>query len=83
VKSQINVPIMMVGGMRTFELMGEVIQKAEADFISLSRSLIREPGIINEWKRGNYHKGKCISCNKCLEALRDGEPLECKLQESG
>jgi len=77
IKSQANVPVMMVGGLRTFELMEEVVQKDEADFISLSRPFIREPGIINEWKGGDRHRATCISCNKCLEALRKGEALRC------
>ena len=77
IKPQVDVPIIMVGGLRTFELMEEVIQKDEADFISLSRPLIREPDIINNWKSGNHHRATCISCNKCLEVVRKGEPLHC------
>jgi 2,4-dienoyl-CoA reductase-like NADH-dependent reductase (Old Yellow Enzyme family) len=57
--------------------MEEVIHNKEADFISLSRPLIREPGIINEWKRGDRRSAECISCNKCLEGLRRGETLRC------
>lgn len=52
VKHRVQAPVMMVGGLRTFELMEEIIQKGEADFISLSRPFIREPDIINDWKRG-------------------------------
>ena len=77
IKDQVDVPVMMVGGLRTFKLMEEIIQKKEADFISLSRPLIREPGIINEWKRGDHHRAKCISCNECFELLLKGEPLDC------
>ena len=83
IKKKVNVPVMLVGGMRTFELMEEIVQNKEADFISLSRPLIREPGIINDWKRGNYHRAKCISCNNCLEALRKGEVLHCVQDKKG
>ncbi len=57
--------------------MEEVIRNGDADFISLSRPLIREPHIINEWKSDKRHRATCISCNKCLEALRKGESLHC------
>ena len=77
IKDLVDVPIMMVGGLRTFDLMEEIIKSGDADFISLSRPLIREPGIINEWKSGNRHRAACISCNGCLEALRKGEGLYC------
>jgi 2,4-dienoyl-CoA reductase-like NADH-dependent reductase (Old Yellow Enzyme family) len=81
IKSYTDVPIMMVGGLRSFELMEEVIEKKEADFISLSRPLIREPGIINEWKSGDRHRAKCISCNLCFEALIKRETLHCVQRE--
>ena len=77
IKNQVDVSVMMVGGLRTFKLMEEIIQNKEADFISLSRPLIREPGIINDWKRGDRHRAKCISCNKCFESLTKGNTLKC------
>lgn len=83
IKKQVDIPVMLVGGLRTFELMEEIVQNKEADFISLSRPLIREPGIINEWKKGNFHRAKCTSCNKCLEGLRKGETLRCISEETG
>jgi 2,4-dienoyl-CoA reductase-like NADH-dependent reductase (Old Yellow Enzyme family) len=77
IKRCVNAPVMMVGGLRTFELMEEVIRNQEADFISLSRPLIREPGIINDWKNKDWHRATCISCNKCFDALLKGEELHC------
>jgi 2,4-dienoyl-CoA reductase-like NADH-dependent reductase (Old Yellow Enzyme family) len=77
IKKEVDVPVMMVGGLRTFELMEEIIRNKEADLISLSRPLIREPGIINEWQRGDRHRAKCISCNGCFESLLKGRTLEC------
>jgi 2,4-dienoyl-CoA reductase-like NADH-dependent reductase (Old Yellow Enzyme family) len=78
VKSQLSVPVMMVGGLRTFELMEEVIQEGDADFISLSRPLIREPGIINRWKGGDRNRATCISCNMCMSS----QLLHCAQQRS-
>jgi 2,4-dienoyl-CoA reductase-like NADH-dependent reductase (Old Yellow Enzyme family) len=78
----VKVPTMMVGGLRTFALMEEVVQNGEADFISLCRPLIKEPGLINAWKKGTLPKATCISCNKCLEALIQGSPLACMHKES-
>lgn len=81
IKYEVEVPVMMVGGLRTFELMEEIVQRGEADFISLSRPLIKEPGIIDQWKKGNHHKARCVSCNKCLEVLKKGDMLHCNQQE--
>ena len=82
IKKEIDVPMMMVGGLRSFQLMEEIIENNEADLISLSRPLIREPSLINDWKRGDRHRSKCISCNKCLEGLRRGETLQCVQKRS-
>jgi len=68
---------MLVGGLRSFELMEEIVQNKEADFISLSRPLIRNPSIIRDWEREDHHRAECISCNKCLEELRSGGALQC------
>jgi 2,4-dienoyl-CoA reductase-like NADH-dependent reductase (Old Yellow Enzyme family) len=81
IKNQVDVPIMMVGGLRTFGLMEEIIRNKEADLISLSRPLIREPGIINDWKRGDRHRAECISCNQCFEGLLRRETLRCSQQD--
>ena len=76
-----SAPVMMVGGLRSFELMEQVIQNQEADFISLCRPLIREPGIINDWKNKDRNRATCISCNKCFEALLKGEGLHCVIKK--
>lgn len=77
IKNLVNVPVMIVGGLRTFELMEEIIEKKEADFISLCRPFIRQPGLVNEWKSGNRSRATCISCNKCLTAVRDRQNVRC------
>jgi 2,4-dienoyl-CoA reductase-like NADH-dependent reductase (Old Yellow Enzyme family) len=77
IKRNVSAPVMMVGGLRTFELMEQVIQNHEADFVSLCRPLIREPGIIDDWKNKDQHRATCISCNKCFDALLKGEGLHC------
>jgi len=76
-KKEVDVPVMMIGGLRTLELMEEVVQKRECDFVSLCRPFIREPKIVNDWQRGDRHKARCISCNLCIEARRRGEKLRC------
>jgi 2,4-dienoyl-CoA reductase-like NADH-dependent reductase (Old Yellow Enzyme family) len=49
VEKEVEVPIVMIGGLRSFELIEEVIQRKECDFVSLWRPFIREPKIINDW----------------------------------
>jgi len=80
-KSQVDIPVMMVGGLRNLELMEDIIRCGEADFISLCRPLIREPDLIRVWGRSRQHKPACISCNLCFEALLDMRPLGCVVND--
>jgi 2,4-dienoyl-CoA reductase-like NADH-dependent reductase (Old Yellow Enzyme family) len=77
VKRAVSVPVMMVGGLRTFALMEEIVRQGEADYISLCRPFIREPALVNTWSHDNQHKARCISCNRCIAALREGAFLHC------
>jgi 2,4-dienoyl-CoA reductase-like NADH-dependent reductase (Old Yellow Enzyme family) len=77
IRPEAAVPVMMVGGLRTFSLLEEVIQNGEADFVSLCRPLIREPQLIRDWQNNDRHRATCVSCNKCFEALLEGQTLHC------
>lgn len=77
VKERVSVPVMMVGGMRSLDLMEEVVTANEADFVSLCRPLVREPDLVASWLAGqNRHPG-CISCNRCFEHVVSGGRLRC------
>lgn len=80
VKSRVDVPVMMVGGLRSPDLMETVINNGEADFVSICRPLIREPDLIEAWRKGDRRRPACISCNKCFDRILEGKPLACALE---
>jgi 2,4-dienoyl-CoA reductase-like NADH-dependent reductase (Old Yellow Enzyme family) len=66
-KESTNATIMLVGGFRSFSRIEEVLHSGAADFISLSRPLIRQPNLPNLWNSGKgSDRAECISCNACL-----------------
>jgi len=65
-RKNLNIPVMLVGGMRSKAVMEDVLLKGEADLISLSRPLIREPDLPNKLREGK-EAADCISCNGCME----------------
>ncbi len=77
VKKHVAVPVMMVGGIRSPELMSEIIENREADFISLCRPFIREPDLINKWRNTGIYRSRCTSCNNCIAELKKGEFIYC------
>ena len=77
IKSEVKVPVMIVGGLRSINRMEEILNRGDADFISLCRPLIREPQLINRWEKDGTYVPKCISCNGCFEAILKRQPLHC------
>jgi 2,4-dienoyl-CoA reductase-like NADH-dependent reductase (Old Yellow Enzyme family) len=43
-KQEVNIPLILVGGIRSYEVAEELVRNGTADYISLSRPLICEPG---------------------------------------
>jgi len=80
-KREIAVPLILVGGIRSYEVAKELIEKKQADYISLCRPLIREPGLIKRWQSGNIKRATCISCNKCFPQARSGKGIYCVLEK--
>ena len=59
-----DLPIALVGGMRSKATMERVLEEGTADFISMSRPLIREPDLPHRFLEGQ-ERAACISCNRC------------------
>ena len=72
-----DVPLGLVGGMRTLDKMSRVITSKDADLISMCRPFIREPFIIKKFRENKKDKVACVSCNRCLAAVPNGFPTRC------
>lgn len=68
-KKELNVPIMLVGGIRSKDVAEDILERGDADLISLSRPLIREPDLPNKFLAGK-EKADCISCNGCMRFMK-------------
>ncbi|MDR1510889.1 MAG: NADH:flavin oxidoreductase [Synergistaceae bacterium] len=64
-----NTPLILVGGFRSLEGSELVLKEGIADFISLSRPLVREPGLVKRWQDGDTKRARCVSCNLCRKFL--------------
>lgn len=63
---EIDIPVILVGGNRNFEGMTEIVNQTSIEYFALSRPLICESNLINQWQSGDLKHAKCISCNKCF-----------------
>jgi len=76
-RAKIKAPVILVGGIRSYFLAERLVVEGIADYISLSRPLIREPGLVERWRSGDLRKATCISCNYCFGPARSGMGLFC------
>ncbi len=76
-KKQMRIPLILVGGIRTFKFAQYLLKEKTADYIALSRPLIREPNLPNIWKDDPSHDSTCLSCNLCFRPLIAGRGISC------
>lgn len=76
-KAEVPVPLILVGGNRSYETAQKIVDRGIADYISLCRPFIREPGLINRWRSGDLAKSACLSDNKCFGPIMAGKGLFC------
>jgi 2,4-dienoyl-CoA reductase-like NADH-dependent reductase (Old Yellow Enzyme family) len=73
IKAAVKIPIQLVGGLRSVEVMESVIDQGIADMVSLSRPFVRELDLVNKLAAGQA-KVTCVSCNACFNP----EGLKCR-----
>ena len=76
-KSQVDCPVILTGGIRSLGVIERLSEEGAADFISMSRPHISEPDLIKKWKTGESQTARCISCNKCFFAVLQGGVAQC------
>ena len=74
-----NRPIILMGGVKNPITAEEILRENHADFISMGRPFLHEPGLPNRWKGGDYSPAKCISCNTCF-TIGPVEPVYCPVR---
>jgi len=80
-KEKLGVPLILVGGNRSFQVAERLINEGMADYISMCRPLIREPALINRWRAGDLSKATCLSDNMCFKPAMKGDGIYCLTEE--
>jgi 2,4-dienoyl-CoA reductase-like NADH-dependent reductase (Old Yellow Enzyme family) len=76
-KATIGVPLILVGGIRSYTVAEKLVEDGIADFISLSRPFIRGLHLVARWRSGDTKKSACGSCNMCFRPIVQGEGMYC------
>lgn len=75
--AELNIPVIMVGGIRVMETAEEILDREEADIVSMCRPLIRDPSLARRWRAGERIPSNCLSCNRCVALSRTAAGLGC------
>ncbi|KAF0154364.1 MAG: NADH:flavin oxidoreductase/NADH oxidase [Syntrophaceae bacterium] len=77
VKEKTGTTVISVGGYRSFSVIEKALESESADFVSLSRPLVRQPDLPHLWLSGKgADRAACISCSACLTL--GNESLNCR-----
>lgn len=76
-KREIDVPVMLVGGIRSLDVAEKLVQHEATDYVSMSRPFIREPALIRRWQSGDQRKASCKSDNLCFKPGLKGKGICC------
>jgi 2,4-dienoyl-CoA reductase-like NADH-dependent reductase (Old Yellow Enzyme family) len=80
-KKTVQVPLILVGGNRSYEIAQQIVDNGVADYVSMCRPLIRDPGLINRWRTGDLAGSACLSDNKCFGPIMAGKGLYCVMDQ--
>ncbi len=82
VKRAVDIPVILVGGIRSAAQAGEIVNCGDADMIAMSRPFIKEPLLLKKWQKNAAGDIDCISCNWCFPIRGPkGEQLKCRKDE--
>jgi 2,4-dienoyl-CoA reductase-like NADH-dependent reductase (Old Yellow Enzyme family) len=79
-KDAIHVPLILVGGIRSYDVAQQLVEDGLTDYIALSRPFIQEPDLVNRWKSGDICPSACVSDNACCvpsSPLYAGKGIQC------
>lgn len=80
-KSTLSIPLILVGGIKSFDTASKILEDDIADCISMSRCLIREPDLVNRWQNKNFLPSECKSDNLCFTPGFEGKGVYCVTKE--
>jgi 2,4-dienoyl-CoA reductase-like NADH-dependent reductase (Old Yellow Enzyme family) len=72
----VEIPVIVVGGIRRMEDINNIFRLDAADFVSFGRPLLTEPDFVNKLRKDSNCRSQCIECGYCLVSL-GSRPAEC------
>lgn len=80
-RTRVDLPLILVGGIRSYETAAQYIHADIVDYIAMCRPLICEPDLIQRWQAGDTARSACRSDNQCFRPALSGRGIYCVTME--
>ena len=57
-KTAVDIPVILVGGLRSTQMMDDIVWSGDADFLAMARPFVREPDLVNKIAHGSAPPGR-------------------------
>lgn len=61
----VNIPVIMGGGVKSQRQINNILNKTKVDFISMQRPFVADPSFLVDWQIEGDGEVKCRTCNNC------------------
>ncbi len=72
IAATVKAPVLLVGGLRSPEVIEGLLGSTDIELFSLARPLLAEPDLPHRWQSGDRTRARCVSCNGCLQYRKGG-----------
>ena len=70
-RAALEMPLILLGGVNRLDTVHQALAEGFA-FVAMGRALLREPGLVARWQKGDHRESLCIHCNKCVPTIYSG-----------
>jgi 2,4-dienoyl-CoA reductase-like NADH-dependent reductase (Old Yellow Enzyme family) len=70
-RDALDMPLILLGGINRIDTIERAVDDG-FDFVAMARALLREPDLVNKFRKGASNESLCIHCNKCMPTIYRG-----------
>jgi 2,4-dienoyl-CoA reductase-like NADH-dependent reductase (Old Yellow Enzyme family) len=71
-RSELDVPLVLLGGINELATIDEAVAGEGFEFVAMARALLRQPDLVDQFRRSTQTVGRCVHCNKCMPTVYTG-----------
>jgi 2,4-dienoyl-CoA reductase-like NADH-dependent reductase (Old Yellow Enzyme family) len=70
-RAALSMPLVLLGGINRLETVRRALDEG-FPLVAMGRALLREPGLVERWRKGDARDALCVHCNKCIPTIYTG-----------